>query len=49
MIQVKQGPRNNVQGFPFNMVNMLHLVIDNSCNNNEEGQDEALKLWGFRY
>jgi hypothetical protein len=27
------------------MVNMLHLITNNSCNNDEKGQDEALKLW----
>jgi hypothetical protein len=30
MIQMKQGPRNDIQVFPLNMVNMLQVVKDNN-------------------
>lgn len=42
LIQIKQGPRNNVQVLPLNMVNMLHLVLENSNMTIENNQGETL-------
>jgi hypothetical protein len=47
LIQIKQGPRNNVQVLPLNMVNMLHHVLENNNMVKENNQGETLQLWGI--
>jgi hypothetical protein len=45
LIQIRQGPRNNIQVLPLNMVNMLHLVLENNSITEENNQGETLRLW----
>jgi hypothetical protein len=49
LIQIKQGPRNNVQILPLNMVNMLQLVKDKGCSENKGSPNETLQLWGIKH
>jgi hypothetical protein len=47
-IQIRQGLGNNVQVLPLNMVNMLHLILEESYMIGENNQGETLRLWGIR-
>jgi hypothetical protein len=46
-IQIKQGLGNNIQVLPLNMVNMLHLVLEDNNMTEENNQGESLRLWGI--
>jgi hypothetical protein len=47
LIQIRQGLGNNIQVFPLNMVNVLHLVLENNNMTKENNQGETLQLWGI--
>jgi len=49
LIEIRQGPRNNVQILPLNMVNMLQLVKNKGCGEDEGSPNETLRLWGIRH
>ncbi len=49
LIEIRQGPRNNVQILPLNMVNMLQLVKNKGCSEDEGSPNETLRLWGIRH
>jgi hypothetical protein len=49
LIEIRQGPRNNVQILPLNMVNMLQLVENKGCNEDEGSPNETLQLFGIRH
>ncbi len=46
-IQIRQGPKNNIQVLPLNMVNMLQMVIEGNHVEDEERWNETLELWGI--
>ncbi len=45
LIQIRRGPRKNVQILPLNMVNMFKLVKDKD----EGSPNETFQLWGIRH
>ncbi len=47
LIQIRQGPGNNVQFLPLNMVNVLHLVLEDNNMTEENNQGKTLRLWGI--
>jgi hypothetical protein len=47
LIQIRQGPGNNVQVLPLNMVNVLHLVLEDNNMTIENNQGKTLQLWGI--
>ncbi len=48
LIQISEGPNNNVQILPLNMVTMLELIIDKNIEDEDHVQDEPLQLWGIQ-
>ncbi len=48
LIQIRQAPRNNIQVLPLNMVNVLHLVLEDNSMTAKNNQGKTLRLWGIR-